>query len=195
MEFLLGLPKIQHKDSIFIVVDRFSKMAHFIHCAKMNHATQTVNLFFKEVIKLHGIPRTIISDRDKKFLRHFWRTPWKKLGTKLLFSTTCHLQTDGQPEVVNLTLGTLLRATIERNLKTWLASLPSIDFAYKRAVHSATLISPFQVFNGFNLTTPLDLTLLPQTEFLHLDGEKRAEKIKQLHLKLYLNLVSGCGCT
>jgi hypothetical protein len=65
------------------------------------------------------MPRTIVSDRDAKFLSYFWKTLWCKLGTKLLFSTTCHPQTDGQTEVVNRTLSTLLRAIIRKNIKIW----------------------------------------------------------------------------
>jgi hypothetical protein len=112
-------------------------------------------------VRLHGVPWTIVSDRDTKFLSYFWKTLWRKLGTRLLFSTTCHPQTDGQTEVVNCTLSTLLRAVLKKNLKLWEKSLPHVEFAYNRTVHSTTKFSPFEIVYGFKPATPIDLLTSP----------------------------------
>jgi hypothetical protein len=159
-------------------------MAHFIPCHKSDDASHIADLFFKEVVRLHGVPRTIVSDRDTKFLRYFWKTLWGKLGTRLLFSTTCHPETDGQTEVVNRTLSMLLRAILKKNLKFWEESLPHVEFAYNRAVHLTTKFFPFEIVYGFIPIAPIDLLPLPVQEWMNFDASKRAEFVKSLMTEL-----------
>jgi transposase InsO family protein len=164
MDFVLGLPRRNRRDSIFVVVDCFSKMAYFIPCHKSDNVSYVADFFFAEIVRLHGVSNIIVLDRDAKFLSHFWRTLWLKLGTKLLFSTTYHPQTDGQTEVVNHTLSTMLRVILKSNLKLWEECLPHIKFVYNRSMHSTTKVSPFQVVCGFDSLASLDFFLLPLSE-------------------------------
>jgi hypothetical protein len=139
MDFVLGLPRRQRGfDSLFVVVDRFSNMAHFIPCHKTSDATHIANLFFKEVIRLHGLSKSIVSNRDTKFIGNFWRTLWKKLGTNLLFSSAYHPQTDGQMKVVNRSLEDLLRILVTEHHSQWDHILPQVEFAYKDSVNRST---------------------------------------------------------
>ncbi|XP_057522562.1 uncharacterized protein LOC130802564 [Amaranthus tricolor] len=167
MDFIVALPRTQRgKDSIMVVVDRFSKMAHFIPCHKTEDAMKVAKLYFDGIVRFHGVPRTIVSNRDTKFLSHFWKSLWSLMGTKLLFSTSHHPQTDGQTEVVNRVLGSLLRTLVSKSTKDWDVKLAHAEFAYNRTPSTTTKYSPFEVVYGSNPYVPIDLIALPQDKFV-----------------------------
>jgi hypothetical protein len=182
MDFVLGFPRNKKgRGSIFVVLDRFSKLAHFIHCHKTDDASSVAYLFFIEIIHLHGIPNAIVSYHDAKFLSHFWRSLWNKLETKLLFSTTCHPQTDGQIKVVNRTLSTMLRAVLDKNLKRLEDCLTHVEFAYNHATHSSTKMSPFQIVYGYIPRPPIDLFSLDAEDAPRIDVVANVEQMINLH--------------
>ena len=106
---------------------------------------------------------------------------WAKLGAKLLFFTTCHRQTDGQTEVVNRTLSTMLRAILKKNINIWKECLPHVEFAYNRSQHSTTKKCPFEIVYGLLPRAPIDLMQLPTSEKLNIDAKQRAEMMSKLH--------------
>ncbi|RVW68296.1 Transposon Ty3-I Gag-Pol polyprotein [Vitis vinifera] len=189
MDFVLGLPRTQRGfDSIFVVVDRFSKMTHFIPCKKASDASYVAALFFKEVVRLHGLPQSIVSNHDVKFMSYFWKTLWAKLGTQLKFSSSFHPQTDGQTEVVNRSLGNLLRCIVRDQLRKWDNVLPQAEFAFNSSTNRTTGYSPFEVAYGLKPKQPVDLIPLPTSVRTSQDGDAFARHIRDIHEKLPSNL-------
>jgi hypothetical protein len=182
MDFFMGLPPTSRRsDSIMVVADRFSKMAHFVACKKMHDASSITGLYFKDINKLHGLSSSIVSDRDSKFLAHFWRTLWKKLGTNLNYSTSFHPQTDWQMEVVNRSLGNLLCCLIKENPREWEAILPLAEFAFNASINKTTPSSPFEVVYGLQPVGVADLLPLPLSTKSNLKALDMVQHMQQVH--------------
>ena len=115
-------------------------------------------------MKLYGLPRSIVSDKDVKFIGHFWRTLWKKLGTRLNFSSAYHPQSDGRIDVVNRSLGNLFRSLIRESTKQWDRILAQAEFAYNDSPNRSTGMSPFQILYGMHPRGVYELSDLGQLE-------------------------------
>lgn len=192
MDFVVGLPRTQQgMDSVFVIVDRFSKMSHFVACKKTTDVVHVALLFFRNVYRLHGLPESIVSDRNSKFLSHFWRCLWKLLRTELKFSSAYHPQTDGQTEVVNRSLGNLLRSLVGSHTKQWDQHLFQAEFAFNRAIHRSTGFSPFQVVCGFNPRSSLDLAPVPYLQRVHTTADALVENLQHIHEIAAQNLVAS----
>ena len=159
MDFVTGLPRTQAgNDAIWTIVDRFSKQAHFIPVRKTIKADHMARIFLAQIFKHHGMPRSIVSDRDPRMTSLFWKALFENLGTKLKFSSAYHPQTDGQSEVANATVLDLLKSYVADRQTDWERYLPLVEFAYNNTVHSTTGKAPFEIIYGKPLLPPILLT-------------------------------------
>ncbi|XP_047326921.1 uncharacterized protein LOC124930637 [Impatiens glandulifera] len=156
MDFVVGLPVTLRKmNAIWVIVDRLTKSAHFLPVKTTFTMTQYAELYLQEIVRLHGVPARIVSDRDPRFTSHFWESLHKGLGTKLAFSTAFHPQTDGQSERVIQILEDLLRACLIDYGGNWEPRLPLIEFAYNNSFQTSIGMAPFEALYGKKCRTPL----------------------------------------
>jgi hypothetical protein len=148
LDFVEGLPNSYHYDTILVVIDKFTKYGHFIPCKHPFSAVSIARLFLDNIYRLHGMPKVIISDRDKIFISTFWRQLFKLADTTLNLSSSYHPQTDGQTERLNQCLETYLRCLVHANPHKWSAWLPQAEFWYNTNFHSSLGRSPFEVLYG-----------------------------------------------
>jgi hypothetical protein len=149
MNFILGLPKTSTgEDSIWVVVDQLMKSAHFILIKVKDPMDKLARLFVQNVVCLHGLPSTIISNRDSHFTLRFWQSLQKKMGTELMFSTTFHPQIDGLSERTNQILEDMLRACVLEFKGSWVQYLPLIKFAYNNSYQATIRMPPYEALYG-----------------------------------------------
>ncbi|GAU51141.1 hypothetical protein TSUD_240800 [Trifolium subterraneum] len=156
MDVVTGLPRNQKgEDSIWVIVDRLTKSAHFIVVKSTYKASRYAEIFLEEIVKLHGVPVSIVSDRDPTFTSHFWRAFQKTMGTRLRMSTSNHPQTDGQSERTIQTLEDMLRACILEDGGNWSKHLHLIEFGYNNSYHASIGMAPYEALYGRKCRTPL----------------------------------------
>ncbi|MCO5597178.1 hypothetical protein L7F22_051254 [Adiantum nelumboides] len=158
MDFVIGLPTVAGYDSVYVVVDMLTKVAHLIPVKTTYTASNISRVFIKEIFRLHGLPKRIVSDRDAKFTSKFWTSLFQAIGTQLCFSTTYHPQTDGQTERVNQVIEDILRAYCSQERKKWVHYLPLVEYAYNSFDHRSIGMSPFKALYGQECIAPLNFS-------------------------------------
>ncbi|KAD4889454.1 hypothetical protein E3N88_21527 [Mikania micrantha] len=156
MDFITKLPRTSHgNDTIWVIVDRLTKSAHFISMKETYSMDRLAQLYVNEIVSLHGVPLSIVSDRDSRFTSRFWQSFQKALGTRLNFSTAYHPQTDGQSERTIQTLEDMLRACVIDFGGSWDDHLPLMEFSYNNSYHSSIQTAPFEALYGRKCRTPV----------------------------------------
>ena len=156
MDFVLRLPRTQsEKDTIWVIVDRLTKSAHFLPTQSVYSVDRLAKLYVDEIVRLHGVPVSIVSDRDPRFTSRFWPRFQEAMGTKLKFSIAFHPQTDGQSERTIQTLEDMLRACVIEFSGSWDRYLPLAEFAYNNSFQASIGMAPFEALYGRPCRTPL----------------------------------------
>jgi hypothetical protein len=157
MDFIGGLPLTARRfDSIWVIVDQLSKSAHFIPIHTCYDARKYVEIYIAHVLCLHGVPKTIISDRGSQFIARFWEQLHASLGTHLIHSSAYHPQTVGQTEQVNQILIDMLRDCVLEHQGSWDQNLPWAEFSNNNSYQESLKMAPFEVLCGRRCRTPLN---------------------------------------
>jgi transposase InsO family protein len=174
MDFITGLPRTSKGyDSIWVIVDRLTKVAHFISVKTTYKVSQSAELYIARIVSLHGVPKKIVLDRGSQFTSRFWKSFHENRDTKLNFSSAYHPQTDGQTERTNQVLEDMLRAYALQHGSSWDKNLPYAEFPYNNSYQASLKMSPFETLYGRKYKAPLYWIRLEEDSSLDLNLFKR----------------------
>ena len=188
LDWITDLPPSNYHDAILVVVDRLTKQAIFIPTTKSMSAADVATLFLQHVVRVHGVPESIISDRDPIFTCHFWRRLLELMGIKANRSTAFHPQTDGQTERMNSVLEQYLRMYTDFQQSDWASLLPMAEFAYNNSKHSATTLSPFFANYGYH---PRMSLLPPSLDSSVPAADSYVDRLRETHVTLQRELLKA----
>ncbi|KAK1421783.1 hypothetical protein QVD17_24409 [Tagetes erecta] len=178
MDFITKLPRTPSGcDSIWVIVDRLTKSAHFLAIRESDPASKLAKMYIQEIVSRHGVPLDIISDHDGRYMSRFWQSMQSSLGTKLNISTAYHPQTDGQTERTIQTLEDMLRACVIDFGGNWESHLALVEFSYNNSYHSSIDMAPFEALYGRKCRSPICWTEIGEAqitgpEFIQLSTDK-----------------------
>ena len=182
MDFVVGLPLTRRRhDSVWVVVDRLTKSAHFLPMRTDYSLDKLAELYIKEIVRLHGISVSIISNRDPRFTSRFWGKLQEALGTQLNFSTAFHPQMDGQSERVIQILEDMLRSYVIDLEGSWDRHIALVEFVYNNSFQSSIGMAPYEALYGRKCRTPLCWTELSEKKVIGSDLiQETEEKVKRI---------------
>ncbi|KAJ0614246.1 putative nucleotidyltransferase, Ribonuclease H [Helianthus annuus] len=182
--FVTGLPRSQRgNDTIWVIVDRLTKSAHFLAIKETDKFSTLADVYLKEIVSRHGVPTSIISDRDARFTSELWQAMHKSFGSRLDMSTAYHPQTDGQSERTIQTLEDMLRACVIDFGNSWEKHLPLVEFSYNNSYHTSIQATPFEALYGRKCQSPLCWAEVGDSQItgpeMVVDATERISQIRQ----------------
>jgi hypothetical protein len=196
MDFIVGLPRTQAGyDSIWVIVDRLTKDAHFIPVKTTYSGAKLGELYMSRIVCLHGVPKKIVSDRGSQFTCKFWEKLHESMDTKLNFSSAYHPQTDGQTKWTNQILEDMLRACALKYGKSWHKSLPYAEFSYNNSYQASIKMAPYEALYRRQCRTPLFWSQTGESQVFGPEVLKDAEKqVQMVHENLKVAQTQQKSC-
>ena len=176
IDFVMPLPRTKHEyNGVMTMVDKLTKMVHLAPCTTAITAEGSADIFFREVVRYHGVPKSIVSDRDTRFTSDFWQALWKQMGTNLHMSSSYHPQSNGQTENINKIIKTMLKMYVNSNTDDWDEYLVPIEIAINNAIQDSTGYSPYYLNSGQSPNLPLTLAASKSESEGESESERKSE--------------------